>query len=86
MRSVVLELAGALGLPVQVTSITADQLSRADELFLTSSLIGIWPVRAVETRDCRIGPVTKQLQDALSGLTTDGERWCCDSLQGDGDA
>jgi 4-amino-4-deoxychorismate lyase len=86
MRSVILELAEALGLPVQLASITAGQLSRADELFLTNSLIGIWPVRSVDKRDCRIGPVTRQLQDALSGLQTDGERWCCDTLQGDGDA
>ncbi len=47
-RSVVLELAAKLGIPAQETSITADDLPRANEAFLTNSIIEIRPLVQVE--------------------------------------
>ena len=83
MRSVVMDLAGQLGLPVRTVNVAADELAQADEVFLTNSLIGIWPVRQIDTRDYAIGPVTRQLQTALAGLTEEGAEWRSDERQGE---
>jgi 4-amino-4-deoxychorismate lyase len=45
VRALVLELAPAVGLPVAEEPQEPDRLATADALFLTSSLIGLWPVR-----------------------------------------
>ena len=42
--------------------LTLDELGCADELFLTSSVRGILPIRAVDDRVFRPGPVTRALQ------------------------
>ncbi len=65
MRAVVLELAARLQLPIKVTTIDRDSLFNADEIFVTNSLIGIWPAHKVEQNNYPIGPVTLQLQKSL---------------------
>jgi 4-amino-4-deoxychorismate lyase len=80
MRSVVMEQARQLGLPVQAMAVSPDDLAQADEVFLTNSLIGIWPVRRIDARDYSVGPVTRQLQDALAGLTEEGTGWMSDDM------
>ena len=45
VRALVLERAPALGLPVVEERLEPARLETADALFLTSSLIGLWPVR-----------------------------------------
>jgi 4-amino-4-deoxychorismate lyase len=52
-------------LPVKETSLTLADLLAADEIFLTNSLIGIWPVTGFAGRSYTIGPVTRQLQVLL---------------------
>ena len=82
MRSVVMELAGQQGLPVQSMAISADGLAQADEVFLTNSLIGIWPVRRIDARAYPVGPVTRQLQVALGGQAEEGAEWISDEDTG----
>jgi 4-amino-4-deoxychorismate lyase len=81
-RSVVLQLAQRLGLPVQRRDVSADELDRAAEVFLTNSLIGIWPVRRLDARTWPVGAVTRQLQDALAGLEEEGADWVNDIKSG----
>ena len=47
---------------VQVCEITWDELMRADEIFLTSSVRGIVPVSRVDERAFAPGTVTRALQ------------------------
>lgn len=47
---------------VQVCEITWDELMRADEIFLTSSVRGIVPVSRVDDNAFAVGPVTRALQ------------------------
>lgn len=71
-RRTVLELARAMGHPVEVTDLTVGDLYTADECFLTGSGAGIVPVRAVDGRvlpDDR--PVTRAVQDAYRRATAD---------------
>lgn len=73
MRSLVLEAARRLGFPVQIRRVTADELIHADEIFLTNSLIDIWPVRTLDrqvegqdTKQYAVGSVTRALQGVMA--------------------
>ncbi len=62
MRALVLEYAQTESLPCKITGITRSQLDAAEEIFLSNSLIGIWPVRRVESRVYEPGEVTRRVQ------------------------
>lgn len=70
MRERVMQLAGQQGIRVQQGFYSLETLQQCDELFVTNSLIGIWPVvrcdEARLSRQWRIGPITQQLQQQLA--------------------
>jgi 4-amino-4-deoxychorismate lyase len=43
----------------------------ADEMFLTNSLIGVWPVRRIESREYPVGAVTRRIQEAVRDAIVD---------------
>jgi len=47
MRAHVLEIAKKLGIKTHVGAISCSELNQANEVFLTNSLIGIWPVASI---------------------------------------
>lgn len=67
-RSVVLELAGACGIPNRECRLTPADAARAEELFVTSTSIGILHARSFSGQaigDGQAGPVTRRLRAAL---------------------
>jgi len=74
-RSVVLELAENINLQSRVRHVSLDELMQADEILLTNSIIGIWPVIAVDARGYRKGPITRRLQELLARRKTEGGTW-----------
>lgn len=70
MRQLIIEtLAPAGAIPVQITSLTMQDLIDADAIFLCNSLYGIWPVRKLmASREFHFGrcALTAYLQDALA--------------------
>jgi branched-chain amino acid aminotransferase len=67
-RGLVLELAFGLGLTADESDLTLDDARHADEMFMTSTSIGILHARSLDGRavgDGRIGPITSQLRLAL---------------------
>jgi len=68
-RQVVIELAGAMGLPVRETTCRVSELRAADEAFLTNSVIELVPVRTVDGAplggECP-GPITNRLMAAYT--------------------
>jgi branched-chain amino acid aminotransferase len=66
-RKAVFDLAEELGLPLEVTTVTAHELVDADEAFLTSTAGGVMPVARVNTRPLggRNGPgeLTARIHD-----------------------
>ncbi|MCB1735924.1 MAG: aminodeoxychorismate lyase [Gammaproteobacteria bacterium] len=71
IRARVLAMAGDLGLPYRIENLPPNVLDRVDEVFVCNSVIGIWPVIALESRRWPVGPLTRQLQTAL-----EAERSC----------
>jgi len=74
-RSVVLELALKLGIPTEETSIAADDLQRAEEAFLTNSIIEIRPLLQVEGQwlgNGDVGEITRALHGAYRAAVESG--------------
>ena len=65
MRAEVLRAAASSGLAWREDRITRGQLETADELFLTNSIIGVWPVRILATRSYTIGQATHTIQKTI---------------------
>jgi D-alanine transaminase len=66
-RGVVLEEAGAAGIPVEERPIQVEELADADELFFTGTTGEVRPVVEVDGRAVgsgRVGPVTRRLSEA----------------------
>ena len=69
-RGRILELAAAAGIPVERRMMTYDDLSGADEVFLTNTSWGVLPVvgvEAVEIGSGKPGPVTTRVREAWLG-------------------
>jgi 4-amino-4-deoxychorismate lyase len=65
MRGLVLEIAAAAGIEAADRRLDATDLAAAEELFLTSALTGIRPVRELDGMPLAVGPVTRHLQARL---------------------
>jgi branched-chain amino acid aminotransferase len=73
-RKTAIELATEHGLPLEAREIQAEEVRRADEVFLTSTAGGIMPVTKVDGRSVGTGapgPVTLQLREAYWDLHED---------------
>lgn len=64
VRDWVIDKARASGLVVNEARVSVDMIFRASEVFVTNSVIGIWPVKQLETLSFKIGSVTRWLQSA----------------------
>lgn len=62
IRGLVIAGAAERGLSVVEKRVSFDELGDADELFLTNSVVGIWPIRRIETVDYPVGPVTRAMR------------------------
>ena len=70
-RRTVVELAGELNVDADYARITADELTGADEVFITSSAGGIMPVNRIDGAaigDGQPGPVTQRLKQMYWAL------------------
>jgi len=65
MRGVILDLARSANIPLEIGCYKRADTDAADELFITNSLIGIWPVQRLEQRTFAIGPLTRQIMSTL---------------------
>ncbi len=68
MRAEILARAQHGNILTKVLDVSAEQLDRADEVFVCNSLYGIWPVRQLEQRVWSPGPLTRKLQRSITDL------------------
>ncbi len=66
IRDVMMDCCQQLNTPVHQNDYQLDEVVVADELFVTNSVIGVWPVKQLAEKTYRIGPLTQQLQQALN--------------------
>lgn len=52
----------AEGIECRVRDVASAELEECDEVFLSNSLIGLWPVRRLEERRWKPGPIARRLQ------------------------
>ncbi|MDH5182085.1 MAG: aminodeoxychorismate lyase [Gammaproteobacteria bacterium] len=65
-RQRVLEKTKENGMDVRIVRQHIDSLYEADEVFMTNSLFGIWPVQSIEDRQYTAGPITQLLQNLVN--------------------
>ena len=68
MRDFVLHTAQKKGIKTVQGKFTQEQILTADEIFLTNSIIGIWPVKQLEQTSFAVGILTQTMQHALTEL------------------
>ena len=66
MQGLVIEVADELDIPVTITDISLQDLWVADGLFVTNSLIGIWPIRELSGQEFSVDTIPGKLMEAVS--------------------
>jgi branched-chain amino acid aminotransferase len=75
-RDTIIQIAGALGYPVEETLLIRTDLYLADEVFMVGTATEVAPVRAIDGREIGVGPVTLELQKAyLDVVNGRDQRW-----------
>lgn len=65
MRAQILDSVASLGLSCRVQAVDMGLVNAAQELFLTNSLIGLWPIKQLEARRYVVGQISQKIQAAL---------------------
>ena len=65
MREWIMEQGKAMGMSCSETRLGLEDVMEADEVFVCNSVVGIWPVRGIESTDFEIGPITRRLMAAV---------------------
>ncbi|MDP1773183.1 MAG: aminodeoxychorismate lyase [Methylobacter sp.] len=71
MRRIIMTISADHGLAVIEHEFAKDELLSADELFVCNSIIGIWPIRQIETAHFSVGPITQSIQSWLNRFACD---------------
>ena len=81
-RASIVELAAALGIPCATRDLRVEDLHGADEVFLSATSVGVWPVVSIDGRPVgngEPGTVSLRVREALDavakGENADFERW-----------
>lgn len=68
MRRYVIELASQMDIPVYIENVKSTTIADMDEVFVTNSIDGIWPVKQIADWRFEIGGITRDLQARVAGL------------------
>ena len=68
-RQTVIKIAQRDGLNIEECDITPDELSGADEVFVTGTAANVTPVTKIDETEFEVGPITKQMQAAYDSIT-----------------
>jgi len=68
MRDRVIKVARSINIPVHIQQLGKDSFLAADELFLTNSINGLWPICELEDKTFCSNKVTYQLKEIIDGI------------------
>ena len=74
MRSIIMTISSDHDLSVIEGTITKKNLLLADEVFVCNSIIGIWPIKQIESSYFAVGSITRQIQNWLAQLGNEVHR------------
>ena len=66
MRQAIMQIAGLHNISIKEIMVNRDFVLAADELFLTNSVIGIWPIAQLQDRSYPLGQLTQKLMVHLT--------------------
>jgi len=66
MREIIIELADNQGITISIDNMSKEQLLNADEIFLSNSLIGLWPVIRLQGQNICVGETSRKLQRLIN--------------------
>jgi 4-amino-4-deoxychorismate lyase len=72
MRDFILQNADAMGLESREVSLTVEEFKQVDELFLTNSVIGLWPIKQWDDQRYSKGAITENFQARIDRLLNEG--------------
>jgi len=76
MRQIIIEQFKKLRNAVKETTLSIEDVLQADELFVTNSVIGVWPISRLEDKSYVIGDVTQQVMSFLSAAKAQDIKQC----------
>lgn len=65
IRDQILSLAEIHHIPYSIAPLTRQEILQADEVFVTNSIIGLWPVKQLQQRHYQVGNFTRRLKSLL---------------------
>lgn len=68
IRDQILQILADTGITCRQEAITLDMIYKADALFVTNSLIGLWPVATLDNRTYPVTDLEKQLQHVIESV------------------
>lgn len=68
MRETVLTILDEEKISYDITNISMNMIMSADEVFLTNSIIGIWPVKKIDDTVYNIGNISIKIQNQINSL------------------
>jgi len=66
VRQIIIEMAKAHHIQIKETELNTHFVLSADELFVTNSVIGLWPVKSLQEKMYSVGPLTHRMQGYFS--------------------
>jgi 4-amino-4-deoxychorismate lyase len=76
VRNIVISEAQKNQVYIVEKTLSKEDIKSADELFVTNSIIGIWPVKQLEEQRYAIGPLTQHLQKLLLAIRQEDIHAC----------
>jgi len=76
IRQLLLEPSRSLKYQIKETILSKEDVFHADELFVTNSVIGLWPIAQLEGKAYPVGKVTKQVMAYLEMLKKQNLKTC----------
>jgi len=73
MRSIIIEILSSNHIKTVEKPFKKHEFLSADEIFVSNSIIGLWPINQIENKHFSIGPITRQIQFCLDRLKSGAE-------------
>lgn len=65
VRNTIIALASELNINLEIKKLSLEAIKNADEVFVCNSIIGVWPVKAIDEKSFLVGEKTQQIKKAL---------------------